>query len=274
VKSRFARILCPSTHHEPNDPPEVCSGPLAVAKRTSHRLVEFVTATVPANTPRFAAFRATGDEASLTLGSGQLIAGLTTRPFAFFTLDQRPFFKKNPFRNFPTPHAFWWLISLALILFFVGLGMTNENWPIGAFILFLGEASLTLSILALFWMKTTLFDNLLLGVLFSLLCLSAFIEMYLVGTLPPKETGGRLARWGIGFGYFMAVKIYTEATPPGGRWMVYQFPSRPDNASDFQLEHSIYNRADVRRELIDWIAQGALAGRETEAFNVASRHTV
>jgi hypothetical protein len=139
---------------------------------------------------------------------------------------------------------------------------------------FLGEASLTLSILALFWMKTTLFDNLLLGVLFSLLCLSAFVEMYLVGTLPPKETGGRLARWGIGFGYFMAVKIYTEATPPGGRWMVYQFPSRPDNASDFQLEHSIYNRADVRRELIDWIAQGALAGRETEAFNVASRHTV
>ncbi len=240
----------------------LAAGPLAAAERTSHRLVEFVTATVPANTAQFAAFRATGDEASLTLGTGQLIAWLTTRPFAFLTLDQRSIFKKSPFRNFPIPNAFWWLISLAPIVSLVGFAMTSENWPMGAFILFIGEASVTASILALFWMKTTLFDNLLLGALFGVLCLSAFIGMFLVGTLPSKEIGGRLARLGIGFGYFMAVKFYTEAAPPAGPWMVYQFPSRPDNASDFQLEHSIYNRADVRRELIEWIAQGALAGRE------------
>jgi hypothetical protein len=237
----------------------VAAGLMGVATRTAKRLAEFATAKCPVNTD-LCVFRVTGDEASLSLAGGQLLAWGTTKLYSYMVSKKELNFLTQPLRHVPIPEAFWLLPVLSMIAAAAGFLLGSENSAAASALLVLGKIGIAISMLGLAWAKTTIFDNLLYGLSFILLLAASLVGMPLIGTRPPAELiGGIRAGWILGLGYFLAVDFYTEPTPPGGPWRLYQFPRHADPASNDELglAHSIYNDPNVRARVASWLAESA-----------------
>jgi hypothetical protein len=237
--------------------------PLMTAAATnSPRLAELITATVPRNTC-FSIFRVTGDEASLSLATGQLIAWAATKLYAD-SARAKPFkFLANPFKKKRIPRGFWYILLVSVLAFMIGMWTSQNGLTAGAVaVLLIGKIGIVMSLLLYGWTKTTLFDNFLYGVSFFLLWVATIIGNFLIGMAPPRDViKNNFARWILGFGSLVAVDVYTEATPPGGPWTVYHFGSLPDQNFDGDrgLAHSVYNHPEVRTRLVEWLALCATA---------------
>jgi hypothetical protein len=102
------------------------SGTFGVVARTSTRFAEILTAKVPEDTA-FCAFRVTGDEASLSLASGQLIAWFSTKLYAYFTKTKNLKFLTNPFRKRKIPKKYWHVPTTSLVIFLIGNVLSQKK---------------------------------------------------------------------------------------------------------------------------------------------------
>jgi hypothetical protein len=210
-------------------------------------LADSITSQVSQNT-RFCIFRATGDEASLSLASGQLMAWSTSVLYASFVRANALRFLTQPLRGTKLPKAFWIVPAIGLLAQAIALreGSAAQTLSLVAFIAGL------VSVLAALWIKTTFLDNFLFGIAFIGMWIATAVGSLMVGAMPSQEEiESRFVRWAVGMGILLSVDIYTEATPPGGPWEVYH---QRDSDAQTGLVHSIYNNAGVRSRLVHWLA--------------------
>lgn len=242
----------------------LASGVLGHASQTSVAFADMVTARVPQNTS-FCVFRVAGDEASLSLGSGQLMAWVAIRLYDKLSRTKQLNFLVNPLRKIKIPKMYWYLPVVSVVLAFSSSLFTKNNPTLASVLFVYCYIGLSLSVILFLSIKTTFLDNVLFGMAYVLMGVAAPIGIILFGLLPPKIIFGErprfwsIFRWIIGIGYFVTLAIYTEVTPTGGPWTVYQFDQDPDRGLDCktQLAHSVYNHPKVRAKLVEWLAECA-----------------
>jgi hypothetical protein len=198
----------------------------------------------------------TGDEASLSLASGQLMAWSATKLYGYFARAKNLTFLTKPLRRMKIPKSFWFLPAISILAIAVGFHLPQDNPSVGAaLILLVGKIGIGISVLALGGMTTTIFDNLLFGLAFIFLWMATLIGTSLIGTVPERKlVDSRIARWAVGLGSLLAVDYYTEATPLGGPWTVFHFSRHKEANADSELAHSIYHHPEVRSLLVEWLA--------------------
>jgi len=230
-------------------------------------LADGLNVCIPKNT-QIGVFRVTGDEASASLASGQLLAWASVRLTTYFAKANDLRFLREPFRNLPVPTAFW-LIPLVGILASAG-----AKYFAAPGLSIIGGVAVSVSVLVLVGLKTTFFDNLLYGFFFLMLLVAILVVTAVQGTVPSREMFEELdvrwneriaiwvARWSMGLGSSLALEITTEAIPVGASATIHLFSRDTRGSNADQLAHSVYENADVRSAVVRWIDEHVSAGIE------------
>ncbi|GJD52477.1 hypothetical protein OPKNFCMD_5243 [Methylobacterium crusticola] len=194
--------------------------------------------------------RVSGDEASLTLATGQMLSWAASRLYSGMVKQSGELIFANPLRRKFFLNGF--MLNAACLGGVIAYALYKKQ-EVDLFYVIRYQAA----IVGFFFLGsiTRLYERIVLGLAVILVIVASGFASYLIGTTSNDSTSSPLRVLSLSnFVTAFCVEVDTEAAP-AGHWQVCQFSKNDEviRLAPGELIHSIYNDPRICTEVIQWI---------------------